>query len=302
MENAINQSHAKSLQQVMPDRYIICTSRVAQELTRLPVDGKTVKLEVAKDTSIQVSLATRNPDIHRLTSYDMAVLSAIISLYVCGKHFFTPATIYRVMCGLSDSQNPGKTAVEQVRTAIERLQSITVEIDAWDQGSLYGIEDQEARIFCEPLLQVATEKVVAGNSVVTGYALTEAPVLYRYSLVYKQLATFLTSVLSSFSGNNNRMIIGLRYELLRLVCAMSRNKKMSRTINYDSLMACMGITASSNEQARIFRKNLTAILDSFIIAGLIDGYSEIRKNRAYAQVCLTFPAAKGAKNEPTTHK
>lgn len=302
MENAINQSHAKSLQQVMPDRYIICTSRVAQELTRLPVDGTPASLKVAKDTSVLVTLTPRKQEINQITSYDMAVLSAIISLFVCGKHFFTAATIYRVMCGLSDSQNPGKTAVEQVRTSVVRLQNTVVNIDAWDQGKLYGAQSQSAHFFCEPLLQVAAEKVVAGNSVVNGYALTEVPVLYRYSLVYKQLATFPTSVLSSFTGNNNRQIIGLRYELLRLVCAMSRNKKMSRTIRYNSLMADMGIGQCTSEQARAFRKNLSAVLDSFILSNLIDGYSEIRKNRAYAQVCLTLPTAKGSKNEPTTHK
>lgn len=296
MESSINQSHTKSLQQVMPDRYIICTSRVAQELTKLPIDGKTVKLEVAKDTSIQMSLATRNPDIHRLTSYDMAVMSAIITLFDCGKHFFTPATIYRVMCGLSNGQNPGKAAVDQVRTAIERLQNTSVNIDAWDQGALYDIQDREQCLLNAPLLQMTLEQVQTGNSVVSGYALTETPVLYKYSLCYKQLATIPASVLSALTGNNNHMIIGLRYELLRLVNAMSRNKKMSRVINYNSLMACMGIADSTTEQIRVFRKNLTAILDSFILSGLIDGYSEIRKNRAYAQVCLTLPAAKGSKN------
>lgn len=296
METSINQSYTKSLQQVMPDRYIICTSRVAQELPKLPVDGTLASLKVAKDTNVNVSLEAQGLDTGQLTSYDMAVLSAIITLYDCGKLFFTPATIYRVMCGLSESKNPGKAAVDQVRTAIERLQNVTVNIDAWGQGALYNFQDREQCIFEARLLQVALKNVVTGNSVISGYALTEAPVLYKYSLCYKQLATFPASVLSSFSGNNNHMIISLRYELLRLVCAMSRNKKMSRTISYDSLLVRIGIADSTDEQRRVFRKNLTAILDSFIVSGLIDSYSEIRKNRAYAQVCLTLPTAKGPKN------
>ena len=149
----------------------------------------------------KANIVISDPDI---TSFDLAVMDSIYTVTRTGNMIFTPETIVRALCGNTE-RNVTEKKVNAVIRSIGKMSNIKIEIDCTDEFiARHKISKGQKAVRKGDLLPLEETYVISGNHkrIMTGYRLTETPLLYRYAEATKQIISCDMN-LFNLSGKTN---------------------------------------------------------------------------------------------------
>lgn len=269
-----------------PETYVMCVSKAAHALTRFSQECPSLGIKVGHGMTISVKVDLPE-DEETLSSYDMAVLSAVISLFVAGNEAFTVPMVCRAMCGKLAATNLSEKIKCDVSASIRKLMTTYISINAAAQQKKYNLEQTE---FNGALLNVKpmTARNDCGQECLH-FKFVRPPVLYEYSLAIKHIVSFPMEAVNTATINNTHDAIVIRYCLLRRVAIILRSRRNDK-IAYDTFFQeadCADACKCSKVLRSKRRKLIRHILEKLIVAGLITGYEEYKKYRSFAGVIVT---------------
>lgn len=209
VENPTNaQEIIERLKTVSPDKYVMPNNKLANRMTsgfsklELSVSRRGAK----KPISVICDLMYEGDNVHLsgrqpFTEYDRNVYNAVSSLYVYGdpSHVVTPATVYRAMTGLTDTEKPSAGQLAAVTRSLDKMRFIRVRIDCTAELQARRITLNSKQInggeIDTYLLAAEAIKVQAGGQTVKGYHIIKTPILYEYAAAVNQVLTVSTSTL-----------------------------------------------------------------------------------------------------------
>lgn len=208
-----------------------------------------------------------------------------------GNTVFSIGMLYHTMTG---RQNPSvdEALYEELSGKLEKMRRMLLSIDL--------SEENEARYFTTrdgerlEIKDLVIEGYLLPLNKVTGtvngkrtelYQIIQAPPLYTYSKLKRQLASVELSLLSA-PVNNNATTIPLKTYLLQRI-EMMRNENntiRSNCILYESLYQELGEEYAGKTRRKRIRTYSATILDYFVQCGYISGYWEYRSGRSVAGI------------------
>lgn len=209
VENPTNaQEIIERLKTVSPDKCVMPNNKLANRMTsgfsklELSVSRRGAK----KPISVICDLMYEGDNVHLsgrqpFTEYDRNVYNAVSSLYVYGdpSHVVTPATVYRAMTGLTDTEKPSAGQLAAVTRSLDKMRFIRVRIDCTAELQARRITLNSKQInggeIDTYLLAAEAIKVQAGGQTVKGYHIIKTPILYEYAAAVNQVLTVSTSTL-----------------------------------------------------------------------------------------------------------
>lgn len=241
----------------------------------------------------KASIVISDPDI---TSFDIAVMDSIYTVTRNGNMKFSPETIVRTLSGNTE-RNVTKKKVDAVIRSINKLSSMKIEIDCTNEFIARNIISKEqTSVIKGDLLPIEETTVMAGNHrrIMTGYRLMETPLLYRYAEATHQIISFDMG-LFNLSGitNTEESVLIKRYLIRRIEIMKNKNNHVKgRKISYEwtdddgekrGLLISLGYEPCNYKNWKKKRNNIhkviISILDAFVEAGYIHGYTINKKGQ-----------------------
>jgi len=188
-----------------------------------------------------VKLSGRQP----FMEYDRNVYNAVTSLYVYGdkSHIVTPATVYRAMVNMTETETPSEQQIEAVTRSLDKMRFIRARVDCTAEltkrgKSIDGEQITRGKIDTY-LLAAEAVSVEAGGKTVRAYRIIKTPILYEYSSLVKQVLTIPAGLLDiKVNGQrvrNTEQRIAIKGYLMRRIEGMKgKNALTSDTISFES--------------------------------------------------------------------
>lgn len=319
------------LTSIVPPNYLIPNHKVVNTMTSDVVDEGPVNVIVSKPNAKQMVFIACTFDFdesktgvrvelsgkHSFTEYDRNVYNAVTSLYVCGdsSHVMTPDMVYRAMNGMGNQEKPGPKQLEAVIESLEKMRRIhaliNIKPELEHRRITVGGGYVTRGMIDSFLLSARVLEVEAGGKTVRAYKILEAPILYDYSRLMKQVYTVKSSLLDIRTEAKNRdgtpkldsatgqpilervrnsdSRIAIKNYLLRRIEGMKgRNALASNTISFQSyddengkhhqgLYEIVGIPEPSRTEANRIRDYIKAVLEYWKSQRYISGYQFIAK-------------------------
>lgn len=223
------------------------------------------------------SIATSRP----VTGYDLAVHSAVASLWVAGNRYFTPAQAYKAMTG-RDS-DPGPAALKRVEESLDKQCCTRVTIDMTEEArrrdlNVNGFEASKAELTTNMIWAAKLRVETRGGGEVMGYLIKEAPIFYAHDNSIGQVRSVSVRYLAAASEAVKpvEQNIVTRDYLFRRIEAMKNSPKLSRRIRYEALYKVAGINEESRTTTQRRREAIGKMLDALRAEGYIKGWDEYR--------------------------
>lgn len=209
VENPTNaQEIIERLKTVPPDKFVMPNNKLANRITS---GFSKLELNVAcrgakKPISVICDLMYEGNNVHLsgrqpFTEYDRNVYNAVSSLYVYGdpSHVVTPATVYRAMTGLTDTEKLTAGQLAAVTRSLDKMRFIRARIDCTAELQARRITPNSKQInggeIDTYLLAAEAIIVQAGGQTVKGYHIIKTPILYEYAAAVGQVLTIDKSTL-----------------------------------------------------------------------------------------------------------
>lgn len=209
VENPTNaQEIIERLKTVPPDKFVMPNNKLANRITS---GFSKLELNVAcrgakKPISVICDLMYEGDNVHLsgrqpFTEYDRNVYNAVSSLYVYGdpSHVVTPATVYRAMTGLTDTEKLTAGQLAAVTRSLDKMRFIRARIDCTAELQARRITPNSKQInggeIDTYLLAAEAIIVQAGGQTVKGYHIIKTPILYEYAAAVGQVLTIDKSTL-----------------------------------------------------------------------------------------------------------
>jgi hypothetical protein len=218
----------------------------------------------------------------KLNAYDREVHAAVVTLYAEGNEFITNQMIYRVITGDPNSRLSENQANE-IEKSLNRCRTSLVKIDCSEERK-YNYDHNLEFSYSDNLLAAEGWGVKLNGQFVSCLRIKNTPVLYRYALAKKQVATIPIKLLNS-PVVKTKEIIMLQGYLSRRIARMKNSKSTSRNIKYETLYSELKAEEKTsspnslrNKQAKL-RKHTKIILDHWRKEKYIKSYREVKKGR-----------------------
>ncbi len=243
-----------ALKVTQPEKYLMPINKFSQNFTNVVMGKNTMKRVMGDrypDINSVVILRSSSKVRYQgtpLTDFDRCVLDAVATLYVYGHqdHIITPALVYRTMIHATETETPSKKILAMVEESIEKMRFIYVQIDCSEELKKRKISLNEKPVnkgvIGDMLLCVRDAQVEAGGNVIKAYLVKEAPIVYEYAHLIKQVCTIdgrLLEIKDSMGiriKNSEKRIAIKRYLLSRIEPMKGRGGgKLSRKIKYESI-------------------------------------------------------------------
>jgi hypothetical protein len=274
----------------------LTTGNLYNELTEVVVSGNKTK-EVTTKVILNyegVTLTGRR----EVTAYDRVVHNALLSVKKAGNKNFTPATVYRVMNGLTERDWVRPQAIAAVTNSIDKLLVTRAKIDFTDEAIMHHKNIQNATLEGF-LIEARKIEIKAGGEIVSGYEFISEkdPILYSHAQVSGQIYTIPIKLLKTKSKvRGTEEVIIIREYLIRQIEWIKSNKsKRSPNITYKSIYEELGISQTDlNEKAykeKTFkiRSHTKALLASWKEKEVeyIKDYKEYKEGYIYKGITIT---------------
>ena len=293
-------------QRVHSEKANVSISKVAQrvtavmnrELTPILVSPRTQKKQILTNVTLSLELPQGAQIARPITFYDRIVEDAIGNLFDQGFSKITPEMVYRQINGLTGARAVSKTAAQKIDRSIRRLArtwiiiDFTAQLQALTKDKLQKGEIQGNIINANNVLLR-----FADGTVKSGWQIKDAPKVYSYSKIIKQIATIPTALLQTQDAHRSTdEAIAAKYYLIGQIERI-RRKPENAKILFDSLFEATGDTAALEN--KVIRKRriaaITALLEHFKRAQYIQDFT-ITKERGgkIDGVTITVPPRQNA--------
>lgn len=241
-----------------------------------------------------VKLTGRQP----FTEYDRNVNNAVTSLYVYGdkSHAVTPATVYRAMVNMTETETPSEQQIEAVTRSMDKQRFIRARGDCTAElmrrGASVDGEQITSGKFDTYLLPADVIEVEAGGRTVRGYRIMQEPILYGYSKITGQVLTIPAGLLDIQADGqrvkNTEQRIAIKGYLLRRIEIMNGKtaKRQSRNILFDAIYEASGVEIPNDKEKERIRNYTFIALDYWKGQGYITGYERLRNGTTYTGIAI----------------
>lgn len=197
--------------------------KIEFQVVTIPRKNICTNVNLKADKNIILS----NPNI---TQYDLAVMDASYTLYVCGKMAFTPEMIVRTMSG-NMKQTVSPQMIGAVTKSINKLKFIRIKIEYTDEMIARRKLKKGERASIESNLMPLRELDVRlrNQKIVHGYQFSECPVLYKYAADINQIISVPTRLFetNAFLSDTDEVIVIKRYLIRRIEAMRSKKNKIT---------------------------------------------------------------------------
>lgn len=244
-----------------------------------------------------------------ITPFDLAVMDCVYTLFLYGVSGFTPEMVARILSGKMDKDVTREHA-QSICRSLDKLSLIQIRIDCSTEFQQRKIISKEQKAqYTTYLLPLERIQVISANhrTVMTGYHLIQKPALFEYAEKVRQIISFPMELLQAGTLSDTPEALLLKRALLRRIECMKseKNHYNSRDIRYErydnsskrmkGLFSDIGIrkedfsTGSGSwwrKKRSTLHQKVTAILDAFVTAGYIAGYTVLRDGQTVTGVCI----------------
>lgn len=274
---------------------------------------------------------TETQTSRKMTAFDNAVYNAVSTRFYYWKQekgdiplYITPQEIWRTMNGKGDDARPGNKQVSRIVQSLDKMRVTLCFMDISEELNTHYITLNDERLASgniETYLLKADKvsfKTEKGRKV-TGYRITDEPILYTYNKAKKHILWFDYKLLDTSSNtSDSENVIEFRNYLLIQIQNMKSRKRDSNRILYETLYRDTGImpaekrvdrnnySTENSYQTKIrqeFKKDrekVKGILKSWKEKGWIDGYYDIKKGSTVIGTEILFNPSDGY--TPTIYK
>ena len=263
-------------------------------LKTIPSRNIYVNVDLNSDTNLAKANLT-------LTPYDLAVMDAAHTLYLCGLDTFSPAMILRVMSG-NCYQDATRQKVDSITHAINKLRHMDIVIDYSAEARLRKLIPKDGKAIINSYLLPVEDMVCRSTNghPVHSYRLIEESALYTYASKINQIISVPASILDTHDSSlsdTDEVIVIKRYLVKRIEGMKNKkNNLISKDIVYSwydvkthsqkGLLYDLGIYPDNySESSWVNKKShihhtIVKILDCFVAKGYIASYKEIRGSKS----------------------
>lgn len=271
------------------DKASISISKASQIITKI-INRETTPIRVSstnakKQTEIKLTLSLNIPEniqtSRPITFYDRIIEDAIGNLFDQGFSKITPEMVYRQINGMNKAKQVSKTAAEKIDRCIKRLARTWISIDFTEQlQQLTKDRLQKGEIQGNIINANNILLKFADGTVKSGWHIKEAPKVYNYSKIIRQIATVPTILLDTTqAARSTEEVTAAKYYLIAQIERIRRNP-VNQKILFNSLFEAIGDTTA--QENRVIKKRridaITAILEHFKVQRYITDYT-ITKER-----------------------
>lgn len=274
------------------------TAIINRELTPILVSPRTAKKRILTNVTLSLELPEGVEIARPIIFYDRIVEDAIGNLFEQGFAKITPEMVYRQINGKTGAQQVPAPAAEKIDRSIRRLARTWIKIDFTEQlqaltkDPLKKGEIQGNIINANNILLK-----FADGTIKSGWQIKDAPKIYNYSKMIRQIATIPTALLDTTQATRSTAeITAAKYYLITQIERI-RRKPDNPKILFDSLFEAIGDTTALEN--RVIKKRridaITAILAHFKALQYITDF-EITKERTgkIDGVTITTPPKQNA--------
>lgn len=246
--------------------------------------------KVGREILTKVSLSYDDIDAQLsrpITPFDQAILDGLSTLWVNGAREITLTNIWHASTGATGS--PSAKQLHETEASVDKMMRIYCSIDYSQEARNRELtyEGEQVKEFMKEghLLDAQKLKLRTVNGTkVTGYTLTQSPILYEYSSTVRQVITYPQSLLTAQNaGSNTDRNVVVKNYLMRRVGQIKGKGKCSPNILFTSLYERADLPAKRSDETDAERKSREKLekkvrdyslsfLDSLVDSGYILGF------------------------------
>ncbi len=277
----------------VPAQAVKTQDSVSNFITQNVLDAGEQLLELEKKGRIKQQVRTRvnfsyeGIDIkakREFTLLDQEVHDAVVSLYLAGNQFITPAMVYRAMTGKTNSEYIHGKKLHEIEESVDKCIFSKLSIDASEEAAAYGYEEA---VYSGALLSAEKVSINMGGNRVIAYKLLTEPLLYRYAKSCNQISAVDIKLLDTPITKTNDTII-LQGFLLRKIEMMKTNRYALRTIQYEDIYEVLRISKEQRVQATRVREYINEILTFWVEKEYISHFENVKEGRSYKEIVIYF--------------
>ena len=261
----------KLLKSIIPATFYVTNNKLSNEMTKEFVNKGTIALSVIKlpkksevITYNSLTYDDKNISItgrYEFTAYDRAIHNAVCSLFVAGNDIITPAMVYRIMNGMTETEYVSPQATETVKNSLDKSRFLRLKVNFTEEARARNINVDKAEIDSN-LLEARVITVEAGGNKVNAYKIHATPALYQYAQYTKQILSVPLRLLDTKEATRSTEdIIPLKEYLIRRIEIMKHDRTMINKILYDTIFEEIGIAITSRVQKERIRNYIKEILN-----------------------------------------
>lgn len=258
------------LKSIIPKNYYITNNKLSNEIVKDFLNNGEIQLSIIKpDKKGEIltynSLTYEGDNIsitgrQEFTAYDRAIHNTVGTLKEYGNDVITPQMVYRTLNGMTETEYVSPQSINRVRKSIDKSRFMRLRVKFQDEANIRNMGIEKA--FIDSNLLYAEEcTTLAGGKELPAIRILEAPALYKYAQLTKQIISVPLSLLDTREATRNtEEMIPIKEYLIRRIEIMKYEKKMSNKILYDTLFDESGVAITSPVQRNRYRKYITGIL------------------------------------------
>lgn len=263
----------------LPKKFVMPNDVISRTIPGKIVANQPLKMIVKssaageKEKYRNVLMTSPNSGTDEFTIFDKCVNDACCSLYHEGIMAFTPATIGRILNGLSGGADVSKTMQDRIAESIRKQNQLFLYIYPGN-ARVIGTTSNMTMEDGGNILAVSESLEKCGGFDVVVFELDEEPFLLKYCHNKKLVITIDRDIwdTSNFLRNSDRVMYLKRY-LLSAIYLMKNSKYQNKELLYRTILEKSGVALTG--QYKRDKQNIMRILDSFQAAGYIQGYTVI---------------------------
>ena len=222
-------------------------------------------------------------------------MMGVVTLFEAGNKIVTPATVYRAMNGLTETEKVSTQSIEAVKKSLDKSRFILVTIDYTEEAKLYN-KNAEKTLYEGYLLAADKVIVKSGGVEQEGYLLLRKPLLYDYAQISGQILTVLAKLLQTKDAvRSTDEVIVIRGYLLRQIGWIKSDKSIRNdNITFQGIYEELEVFKTNLSEKAYERKtakvrsHVKAILDEWQGQGYIKSYEEYKERNAIRGVKITI--------------
>lgn len=268
-------------------RIVLCMSKIAHLIHNGELTGG--EREWIEDDGTEISVVLRAAEMPiELTAFDMAVYTAIVSLYDCEIHEFSTTAVCRTLCFRPQISIISANLQSAVKKAIDKMAGIEMEIHK-------TLPDGTVGEYAARLIEIETFDGLTDNGHVCSFwRCTKPPILYEYSLdVHQCWFLRMKDVQTGDALLNHIRTIVIRYCLLRRITIMRRQADLRRRnvnrVAFDTFFKEIGANGQSVPVKKKIRKAIKVCLECWRKTGLVEEYSVYKKHNRIIGIEIQVP-------------
>ena len=275
----------------VPDSFVQTQDNVSNALTTDLMDESERILELEKKKGrkkssyiTKITITYEGVDIQNrygFSAFDQEVHDSVVSLYLAGNEYITPAMVYRAMTGKTESEYVHDDRVQEIERSIDKCRFSQLKIDAVEEAKAFGYDQAT---YSGNMLNADKVEIKTGGHRVTGYKLLAEPLLYRYTKASNQISVVDIKLLATPITKTIDIIV-LQGFLLRKIEAM-KNVNSERILYFSDIYEHLEAENATRQKKEKIRKFCKEILEFWIQKNYIKQYCFNNKGRVIHSITV----------------